>query len=360
MILTRRPLLSAKANFESAACLLCQWRSFSSSYRHLAEKPSTSKGPPSPSVPPTLGAAAPTPPTPPPSPLEGAPRAYGQNVDEFTPKPLNRPIGLPNPPLAGENSGKDTRTLQQRRDDFVDYDKHLERRKELTHKVAKPYFREWSNMRFSKGKSFLAPPGLFRAERALFFPNLQGQTLLKDKKIRDTTPVFQDKVSIVSTFNTQWAENQVNTFVSEKENPELQEVVKGSGGVAQMVQINHEPNWMKAMIVKFFMYNLRKQRAPEDWGRYFLVRKGFTEEMREEIGLLNSKVGYTYLLDGNCRIRWAGSGKAEGEEKEGLVKSVRRLVEEANTKRKERPMLPRKQAIEAKSVHNQKDVASTA
>jgi ATPase complex subunit ATP10 len=216
-------------------------------------------------------------------------------------------------------------------------------------------------MRFSKGKSFLAPPRIFKAERALYFPNLQGQTLLKEKKIRDTTPLFEDKISIISVFNTQWAENQANTFVSEKNNPGLHEVVRSSGGVAQMVQINHEENWMKAMIVKFFMYNLRKQRAAENWGRYFLVRKGFTEEMRDAIGLLNSKVGYTYLLDGECRIRWAGSGEAELEEKEGLIKSVRRLIEEAKTNRKERVTLPQKPAIEAaKPVSYPKAVASAA
>lgn len=111
MIVSRRPFRLVNIKIGSAACLLCQWRTFSTSFRRLAEKP------------------APT--TPPPGPLDEAPRSYGKAVSEFTPKPLSRPIGLPNPPRPGENTGIDKRTLKQRRDDFVDYDKHLKRRKEL-------------------------------------------------------------------------------------------------------------------------------------------------------------------------------------------------------------------------------------
>jgi mitochondrial ATPase complex subunit ATP10 len=191
-------------------------------------------------------------------------------------------------------------------------------------------------MRHHKGKSFLAPPRLFKSDKALYFPNLYGQTLIKKSTPRDTTPVLEGKVSVVSVFSSAWAERQVASFVAEKNNPELHQVVKGSGGVAQMVQINIEENAMKAMLIRLFMPSLRRRIAGTDWGRYFVVRRGLTEEIRDAIGLLNSKVGYIYLLDRNCRIRWAGSGVCEGDEKDGLVRSARRLIEEANQRKGEK------------------------
>lgn len=199
--------------------------------------------------------------------------------------------------------------------------------------MATPYFREWSNMRLHKGKSFLAPPRLFKAERALYFPNLYGQTLVKEEPMQDTTPVLEDMISVVSVFSSRWAENQAATFASEKHNPELREVIKNSGGAAQLVQINIEENALKAMMVKLFMPSLRKNLGVDLWGRYFLIRKGLTGEIRDLIGLLNSKVGYTYLLDGECKIRWAASGIAEGDERDGLVRGVRRLLDDLKNKR---------------------------
>ncbi|KAI1416019.1 ATP10 protein-domain-containing protein [Hypoxylon sp. FL1857] len=333
MYFARRPRL---------LCLFCQSRAFSTSYRLLAEqgasarKATTTKGQPAKNANAAATASSPVPPkVVPESPLADAPRAYGKRVEEFTPKPLSRPIGMPLPPKPGENTGIDNRTLKQRRDDFVNYEKHLQRREELKSKMSRPYFRDWANLKFYKGKTFIAPPRPFKGDLSLFFPNLYGQTLLKsDRKPRDTTPSLQGKISVVSVFSSVWAENQAKTFVAKESNPALESVLEQNKDVAQRIWINVEENTLKAWLIKLFIGGIRSRIGEPNWHRYFVVRRGVSDDIRERIGLLNSSVGYVYLVDSECRIRWAGSGPSEDHEREGLVKGVQRLLDEAKNLKK--------------------------
>ncbi|KAK3996846.1 ATP10 protein-domain-containing protein [Cladorrhinum sp. PSN332] len=307
------------------ACLLCQQhRAFHISSGRLDSKNSSNAAADAPKSIPGLPKAEVPPPD---SPLANAPRSYGKKMDEFTPTPLSRPIGMNYPPEAGQNTGVDSRSIRQRRDDFVNYDKHLVKREYLKSKMARPYFRDWRNLKFHKGKTFLSPPRLFKSDLSLYFPNLHGRTL-SGKKAADTTPLLEGRASVVALFSGMWAENQVKSFISPEKNPALHEALEASDGKVQLVQINVEEDWMKLLLVRLFSGSLKKKVGKENLDKYFLVNKGISDEIRESIGLLNSKVGYTYLVDHECRIRWAGSGLAEPGEPEGLVKGIGRIVEE--------------------------------
>ena len=189
-------------------------------------------------------------------------------------------------------------------------------------------------MKHHQGKSFFANSKLLRSDSALFFPNLCGITIASGGKVTDTTPLLTGRVSVVTIFSSAWAENQTKSFTDAHHNPKLRTALAQNDkiGLAQQVDINVEENALKAGLIRLFAYRLRRLREEKDWGRYFLVRRGLTDEMREAMGILNKKVGYVYLVDGACRIRWAGSGVAEGEESLYLVDGFKRLVEQLRIK----------------------------
>ncbi|KAI9655408.1 MAG: Mitochondrial ATPase complex subunit atp10 [Bathelium mastoideum] len=256
--------------------------------------------------------------------------------------PLGRPIGVPFPPSPGENSGLDRRPWRERYADSLSREQNRARRRQLQDAMfRKPYFRDWTRLgQAGEGKTFVANARLFRADAALWFPNLVGETLAVQRRAgsgsgsgsgagQDTTAVLRGRVSVVGVYSSEWAYRQVESFWGREANAEIGELLGECGNVAQRVDVNVEESAVKYWILRPFLYRLRKERDEKDHGKYFIVRKGITDELRESIGLLNSKVGYVYLLDGECRIRWAGSGLSLLEEREGMVKGLRKLIQEA-------------------------------
>lgn len=160
-------------------------------------------------------------------------------------------------------------------------------------------------------------------------PNLTGRTLDKagdkeHKGKRNLVNVLKGRISIVGIFSKTWAENQVKTWI---DNPEIQELIKDSGERAHIIEVNVEEGRLFRAVLRLFEGRLRGMRRKEDWEKYFFLT-GIPDNVREMIGVMNSKAGYVYLVDTACRIRWAGSGDAEPNEKEALVKGLKRLIEE--------------------------------
>lgn len=291
-------------------------RTFASSTA-LRTSPST---PPQPSTP----SSPPNPPQPPPP----------EKDEDFVPKPIGRPIGFSAPPRAGENTG-----LAPKKKDYSGMtlsERNLAKRADLVEKWSTNYFRDFKNIRkYREGKTFVANPRIFKKEVAMYFPNLHGDTLEEGAKGkgRDTTDVLMGKVSIVRLYSSTWGEAQVESFTGRRENPELWEVLNEEGDLAQLVDVNVEENVLKAGIIAMFSWKQRMTKKREEWGRYFVVKRGVDQRIREAIGALNGRVGYVYLVDADCKIRWAGSANAEGTEKEDMVRGLRRCLEEVKNPR---------------------------
>lgn len=199
------------------------------------------------------------------------------------------------------------------------------------------YYRDVGNLgEIHRGKSMIAPTTPFRASLAMYFPNLQGMTLAvpwPSWQYRDTTPVIRNHVSIVSLYNTKWAKDQCETFTSAEYNPELHDFMKSywaeKRAPPRFVDINVEENWLKAFMIRLCWDKLRREYPREQYDRYFLNRRGLNYEIRDALGMWNSKVGYVFLVDGQCKVRWAGNGDARDDERQSLVFCLRRLVDEA-------------------------------
>jgi len=105
-----------------------------------------------------------------------------------------------------------------------------------------------------------------------------------------------------------------------------------------MLQINLQENPLKGFLVSLFLSSIRS-RVPPDLQSTYLVSRQNMEYVREPMGMINKHVGYVYLVDENCKIRWAGCGFALEGEDQSLKNCTRvllqRLASEAETRSKE-------------------------
>ncbi len=177
---------------------------------------------------------------------------------------------------------------------------------------------------------WVAPTQPFQARVSKYFPNVQGYTHADQWNYVDTTKMLKGKISVVCFVREQWAGRQVDSFVGEKENPELARLIDQDwGGVGlQRIWLNYEDEWMKKVIIYLF-FRYGKKKAGKDAAKSLIVNRGIDREFVEnEMGVKNLRVGHVFLVDALCRIRWVGNGDAYEEEKASIVKVTKRLVQE--------------------------------
>ena len=162
---------------------------------------------------------------------------------------------------------------------------------------------------------------------SLWMPNLVGDTLAGEP-FRATTEVLRGKVNLVAVYQRDWAQKQALTWFGEAENPRLAKLVEE--GRLNLVQVNVEDAPLARGIQNMFRWFMKRGMDRRKQENYFFVKQ-IPDSVVEEIGILNSRVGYVYLVDQDCKIRWAGCAEANEGEKEALIKGAESLIRRLET-----------------------------
>ncbi|KAL8280572.1 hypothetical protein RQP46_006895 [Phenoliferia psychrophenolica] len=225
-----------------------------------------------------------------------------------------RALGVKAPPVRGY---KPTREEWQK--NLVSPSRRLNERKHLVKEVSKGYFHDYNELRHEGGKAWLAPSTLIRPDLARYFPDIEG-VRLTDKAVTHTTDLFKNKVSVVVFSSFQSSEEHINSFVR----PTLSDL--SADPSFQYVYINLQENPLKGFLVTMFLSSLR-QKIPKEQQASYLLSHQSLEYLREPMGMTNKHVGYVFLVDDQCRIRWAGCDWATPVEEESLRKCAHVLLD---------------------------------
>lgn len=110
---------------------------------------------------------------------------------------------------------------------------------------------------------------------------------------------------------------------------------------ADPLQINHQSNPLKSFLLQLFISGLKRAMPEHRWSGYMIAGGEWggvspsqrpvicllsVPQLKEPLGVTNKHVGYIYLVDPACKIRWAGNAYATEEERAGLRKAVAVLM----------------------------------
>ncbi|KAJ2455715.1 Mitochondrial ATPase complex subunit atp10 [Coemansia sp. RSA 2336] len=206
--------------------------------------------------------------------------------------------------------------LQQKWRDILSPEKNMEARARIIHDIGHSYFQDIVDLRNNGDKLFEAPKQLIPSARARFLPSLPGKTLLGDSC--DLIDLCSGKLTLLSINFTKFSEKHTQSFI------EPFEAAFGEQEGVQVVQLNVEENWAKAMVLQLCLPFLRRQIPKHRHGQY-LVHYGNVEDLRKSLGIANPLIGYVFLVDKKMRVRWYANGLAIMSEAQAMVALAKRL-----------------------------------
>lgn len=242
-----------------------------------------------------------------------------QEIEKSTLLSLKYPLGMLEYPFSSLNLDKKlTKTWREKLKDVLSSEQNREQRKQLMKEISMSYWSDFQAMKYHQGKTWIAPKYLFEKDKALYIANFSGTTL-SNITANTTSLIESSPASLVGIFSSKSGENHVKSFLS----LELQQAVPKM----QFIDINLQESLLKSMLVRLFSSNIKRQIPKEQHSKYFFVSK-LSNNIKENMKILNRYVGYIYLVDNQCKIRWAGCGNATEEEKKYLITCSQKLLEE--------------------------------
>ncbi|PWZ00078.1 hypothetical protein BCV70DRAFT_226730 [Testicularia cyperi] len=226
---------------------------------------------------------------------------------------LSFALGLPTAPSDSEP------TWSERKAVLLSQEHRMASRRSIVEQATRGYFHDFHAIKSHGGKTWRAPPTLIKSERALWFPRITG-VRLSDKQKTNTISMTRNKVSVVAILNSKISEEHAKSF--------YQDTVStfSSHPQFQLVLINLQENPLKSFMVSLFLSSL-KQTLPENLHSTYILSSQNLELEKPLLGLHNKHVGYTYLVDQQGKIRWAGSAFAEQQEQSALKTCTAVLLE---------------------------------
>ena len=221
-------------------------------------------------------------------------------------QPITKPFGFENPVLLNDY-------IQTPILDTFSSGAREKRRKEIDYDLQHTPFYDSKSFHNTKGKIFLPPVSFFKQSKALYFPNFEGYTLLKNK--RKLYDILKGKVTILSMSSTISGDKCTKSYLDEYLSGPGYQTFQEKYPQSQIVDINLPQSWVKGLFVSLAKSNIRKMTAPAIHDLYFVLpTKLFPGAVKRTLKCDNGCSGYLYIIDETGKIRWATSGTADEEE----------------------------------------------